>query len=111
MLEYHPWSRGPLAQSGTGASSVSVPATPAARTRESGYMWVVLFASVLVQTTASFGNQAVSPLAPFLQEDLQLSKSQIGLIITAFFSGAVLMLTPAGWVSDRLGVRRMFLVG
>jgi sugar phosphate permease len=74
-------------------------------------MWVVLFASVLVQTTASFGNQAISPLAPFLQDDLQLSKSQIGLIITAFFTGGVLMLTPAGWVSDRLGVRTMFLVG
>lgn len=84
-----------------------------AQRREAGslFMWVVLFASLLVQTTASFGNQAISPLAPFLLPDLGLSKSQLGLVVTAFYLGAVLMLTPAGWVSDRLGVRRMFLVG
>jgi ACS family hexuronate transporter-like MFS transporter len=75
------------------------------------YMWVVLFASLLVQTTASFGNQAISPLAPFLLQDLGLNKGQLGLVVTAFFLGAVLIMTAAGWASDRLGVRRMFLVG
>ena len=102
-----------MARPGAGApvvaSSLQARALPVAR--GAGYMWVVLFASALVQTTASFGNQSISPLAPFLQDDLQLTKGQIGLIVTAFFSGAVLMLTPAGWLSDRLGVRRMFLFG
>ena len=74
-------------------------------------MWVVLVASLLVQTTASFGNQAISPLAPFLLADLGLSKTGLGLVVSAFYLGAVLMLTPSGWASDRLGVRRMFLVG
>lgn len=74
-------------------------------------MWLVLIASVLVQTTASFGNQAISPLAPFLLADLGINRGQLGLVVTAYYLGAVLMLTPAGWVSDRLGVRRMFLVG
>jgi sugar phosphate permease len=77
----------------------------------SAYMWVVLFASLLVQTTASFGNQSISPLAPFLLADLRLSKVELGLVVSAFYLGAVLMLTPAGWASDRLGVRRMFLFG
>jgi ACS family hexuronate transporter-like MFS transporter len=75
------------------------------------YMWVVLFASLLVQTTASFGNQAIAPLAPFLLVDLGLSKSHLGLVVTAFFSGAVLLMAAAGWASDRFGVRSMFLVG
>jgi sugar phosphate permease len=74
-------------------------------------MWVVLFASLLVQTSASFGNQAVSPLAPSLTGELGLSRSQVGLVVTAFYGGAVLLLTAAGWISDRLGVRRMFLFG
>jgi sugar phosphate permease len=86
-------------------------AAPTALQRAGAYMWAVLFASTLVQTTASFGSQAVSPLAPFLSRDLGLSKAQIGGINTAFYIGAVVVLTLAGLVSDRLGVRRMFLVG
>src|SRR5215216_4002395 len=94
------------------AAATSPPgAAPPRRQGYSGYIWVVLFASLLVQTTASFGNQAISPLAPFLLADLGLSRTEIGLVVTAFTLGAVLMLTPAGWISDRLGVRRMFLGG
>ena len=93
------------------ASASAAPTGAIGTTSVSVYIWVVLFASLLVQTAASFGNQAVSPLAPSLTSDLGLSRSQVGLIVTAFYGGAVLLLTAAGWVSDRLGVRRMFLIG
>ena len=98
-----------MAQTRTTAAAGPPPA--AERAGASAYMWVVLFASLLVQTSASFGNQAVSPLAPSLTSELGLSRSQVGLVVTAFYSGAVLLLTAAGWASDRLGVRRMFLFG
>jgi MFS family permease len=105
-------TRFPMAQpSATSSPGVAAPAEPTLVERGSGYLWVVLFASLLVQTTASFGNQAISPLAPFLLPDLDLSRSQLGLVVTAYYLGAVLMLTPGGWISDRLGVRTMFLVG
>jgi sugar phosphate permease len=71
----------------------------------------VLFASTLVQTSASFGNQMVSPIAPALVDGLQISRSQVGLVTAATYVGGVLTLSGAGWVADRLGVRSMFLVG
>ena len=82
------------------AQREAIPSTAVASGVEghaSAYMWVVLFASLLVQTTASFGNQAISPLAPFLLADLGLSKAELGLVVAAFYLGASLMLTsPAG---------------
>jgi MFS transporter, ACS family, hexuronate transporter len=75
------------------------------------YPWVVLGASLLVQTAASFGNQGLSPLAPFFVSDLGLTLSQVGLVITATYLGACLTLTAAGRLSDRFGVRRLFLLG
>jgi ACS family hexuronate transporter-like MFS transporter len=76
-----------------------------------GYPWVVLIASSLVQTSASFGNQAISPLAPFLVQDLGLAKADIGLLVTATYLGAILVLVLAGSLSDRFGVRALFLIG
>jgi sugar phosphate permease len=75
------------------------------------YPWIVLFASSLVQTVASFGNQMISPLAPFLVQDLQITRKDVGLLLTAAYLGGVLVLVVAGSLSDRFGVRALFLVG
>ncbi|MFN8525326.1 MAG: MFS transporter [Chloroflexota bacterium] len=75
------------------------------------YPWIVLFAATLVQTTASFGNQAISPIAPFLVDDLGVSRQQIGLLVTASYAGACFILILAGSLSDRFGVRSLFLGG
>ena len=93
---------------------------PAGQTHTSGpsgmvgwvsYPWIVLFASSLVQTVASFGNQMISPLAPFLVQDLQITRKDVGLLLTAAYLGGVLVLVVAGSLSDRFGVRALFLVG
>jgi sugar phosphate permease len=76
-----------------------------------GYPWLVLLASTLVQTSASFGNQAISPLAPFLVGELGLARSDVGLLLTAAYIGATLVLVVAGSLSDRFGVRALFLLG
>ena len=79
--------------------------------RHASYPWVVLLAAVLVQTSASFGNQAISPLAPFLLRDLGITRFEIGLLVAATYIGALFVLIPAGGLSDRVGVRRLFLLG
>src|SRR2546423_12324669 len=76
-----------------------------------GYPWIVLVASSLVQTSASFGNQAISPLAPFLVDDLKLARADVGLLLTATYLGATFVLVVAGSLSDRFGVRALFLFG
>jgi MFS transporter, ACS family, hexuronate transporter len=75
------------------------------------YPWIVLVASSLVQTVASFGNQMISPLAPFLVQDLGLARKDVGLLVTAAYLGGVLVLVVAGSLSDRFGVRALFLIG
>jgi len=77
----------------------------------SAYPWIVLAASSLVQTSASFGNQAISPLAPFLVDDLHLTRANVGMLLTATYLGAIFVLVVAGSLSDRFGVRALFLIG
>jgi sugar phosphate permease len=93
------------------SASADVAAPRQSWTAWDGYPWVVLLAAVLVQTSASFGNQAISPLAPFLLRDLGVNRFQIGLLVTVTYVGASFVLIPAGGLSDRLGVRILFLLG
>src|SRR4051794_20470803 len=76
-----------------------------------GYPWIVLLASSLVQTVASFGNQMISPLAPYLVQDLGLARKDVGLLVTAAYLGGVFVLVVAGSLSDRFGGRALFLGG
>ncbi|MCC6174124.1 MAG: MFS transporter [Chloroflexi bacterium] len=100
----------PAATSGSVSPGSAVPAARGLLTW-TGYPWLVLAASLLVQASASFGNQAISPLAPFLVDDLHLSRQQIGLLVTATYLGASVVLILAGSLSDRFGVRALFLLG
>ena len=93
------------------ASRPTVEAAPRGLIAWPGYPWIVLLASSLVQTVASFGNQMISPLAPFLVDDLGLARADVGLLVTAAYLGGVLVLVVAGRLSDRFGVRTLFLVG
>ena len=54
---------------------------------------------------------SVAPLAPFLLESLQLTRAQVGLFVPAVYLGGVLMALPAGWLTDRLGVRATLALG
>ena len=49
--------------------------------------------------------------APFLARDLRLDKVQLGLTMSAFFAGFVLLQIPAGILADRLGCRRLLIGG
>ena len=99
------------ARESTASPGVAAPGQSGGWLAWAGYPWVVLVASSLVQTSASFGNQAISPLAPFLVADLGLTKANIGMLVTATYLGAALVLVLAGSLSDRFGVRRLFLIG
>jgi MFS family permease len=51
------------------------------------------------------GAYAWGPLAPFLQESLNLTHAQIGLITSALYIVAAVAGTPAGFMADRFGTR------
>ena len=104
-------TEGAVVASAGSSRAVAADREPAGLLGWSGYPWIVLLASTLVQTAVSFGNQAISPLAPFLVDDLGLARTDVGLLLTATYVGATLVLVVAGSLSDRFGVRALFLLG
>lgn len=69
-------------------------------------LFVLLWAQVFV----CFGGLTIPPLIPFIQPELKLNYTQVGSIMTFLYLGATVMSLPAGWLTDRLGVRKMIVL-
>lgn len=71
----------------------------------------ILFLFVL----AHFGHHLVSailtPLAPYIKDDLELSYTQWGFLESAFALSYGFSQIPLGWLSDRLGRRALITLG
>jgi MFS family permease len=67
--------------------------------------WPVLALVTIAHALGALSVLSVAPLSPFLLDALALSRAQVGLFLPAVYLGGVLMSLPAGWLSDRLGVR------
>lgn len=59
---------------------------------------------------AAFITGLNGPLAPYLQDDLGLSRAQIGLLTSARFVATVGVAVPAGYIVGSIGVRRSLMV-
>ena len=70
---------------------------------------VLLLAAVLFQNYVDRG--AVPTAAYLIQADLHLSKSQLGVLFSAFFWTYTLMQIPAGWLAERFGAQRVLAAG
>lgn len=53
----------------------------------------------------------LSIAAPLIKDELGLSATQLGTLLSAFFYTYCLMQIPAGWLVDRLDVKRVFAAG
>jgi len=73
--------------------------------------WAVLVLVTLAHALGALAVLSVAPLSPFLLDALHLSRAQVGLLLPAVYLGGVLMSLPAGWITDRLGVRVTLGVG
>jgi MFS family permease len=67
--------------------------------------WLVLALVTVAHALGALSVLSVAPLSPFLLDALELSRAQVGLFLPAVYLGGVLMSLPAGWLTDRLGVR------
>jgi ACS family hexuronate transporter-like MFS transporter len=72
--------------------------------RESVRWWILSLISVshIVGAAAQYG---INTLAPFYQDDLGLSRAQVGLFFSAFYLAMTGASFGAGWLVDRMGVR------
>ncbi len=79
--------------------------------RESPQRWwlMALLVSGMVFCYSQRG--ALSVAAPFMIRDLRLTPSSMGVLLSTFFWSYSLMQIPAGWLVDRLGVRKGYGIG
>jgi MFS transporter, ACS family, hexuronate transporter len=67
--------------------------------------WSVLALVTVAHALGALSVLSVAPLSPFLLDAFELSRAQVGLLLPAVYLGGVMMSLPAGWLTDRLGVR------
>ena len=78
--------------------------------RES-FRWTILAlisVSHIIGASAQYG---INTLAPFYQEELGLSRAQVGLFFSAFYLAMTGASFGTGWLADRYGVRKTTLQG
>ena len=66
--------------------------------------------TTLGQAATNFLAAAFGPLAPFLQDDLHISRTEVGLISTAMFLTAAPSAMLGGWAADRVGERKVLIL-
>jgi sugar phosphate permease len=69
---------------------------------------LILFAAHMSLYACS---QSIAAIAPLLQAELILSKTQIGMIVSCFYIGATVSSLPSGSLVDTMGVRKILMYG
>jgi MFS family permease len=70
---------------------------------------VVLFFAVTLAIITYVDRVCISQAAPTMQEDLGLTKIQMGYAFTAFGWAYALFEIPGGWLGDRIGPRKVLM--
>lgn len=68
-----------------------------------------LLALASIPLIMTLGNSMLIPVLPAIRRELELSPFRTSLIITVFSVMAILFIPPAGWLSDRIGRKRVIL--
>jgi MFS family permease len=70
---------------------------------------VLLISAALFINYVDRGNLATA--APLIQDQLHLSATQLGTLLSAFYYSYVLAMVPVGWLAERLGAHRVLGAG
>ena len=90
-------------------SSVGPAAVPAPAPAR--YRFVALAVVWCAYLVVFLSRLCVGPLSPFLKDSFHLSNAQIGGLTSATAVAYMPTLVLAGWLADRIGVRRALIVG
>ena len=75
------------------------------------FRWTILALISVSHVVGGTAQYAINTLAPFYKDELGLSHAQVGLFFSAFYLAMAGFSFGAGWLADRLGVRRTTLQG
>ena len=79
--------------------------------RSSSQRWWVMILLVTGMVICYAHRGALPFAAPTLIKELQISKTDMGFLLSAFFLLYSFMQMPAGWLVDRFGVKRSYAYG
>ncbi|MFC2045631.1 MFS transporter [Chloroflexota bacterium] len=75
------------------------------------YRWVIMVVLWSAYIIVFVQRLSIGPLSPFLKEEMSLNNAQIGGLVSAAVFGNMASMLPAGWATDRFGIRRVLFVG
>lgn len=75
------------------------------------YGWWVIIALFFVGLFGPMGRYSLTALAPFIQEELLWTKSQIGMAFSIHLWVYSFLVLLVGWMVDRIGSRRVIFLG
>ena len=70
---------------------------------------VLLLATAVFINYVDRGNLATA--APLMQDELHLTATQLGTLLSAFYWSYVLVMAPGGWLAERYGAKRVLGAG
>ncbi|WP_093131646.1 MFS transporter [Salinibacillus kushneri] len=70
----------------------------------------MLFWLVLAQIMVAVIGRSLGPLSVLIEEDLSLTKAQVGLLPSALFLGQAISSIPTGFFADRFGSRPLLFI-
>src|SRR5947208_16094377 len=73
--------------------------------------WALVFLLFLLSAVAYLDRVNLSVAGAKLTEEFAISNVKLGLVFSAFLFGYALFQTPAGWLADRFGARRVLAGG
>ena len=75
------------------------------------FRWAILVLISFSHVVGASAQYGISALAPFYQDELGLTRAQVGLFISAFYLAMTGASFGAGWLADRMSVGKTTLQG
>jgi ACS family hexuronate transporter-like MFS transporter len=79
--------------------------------RRDPFRWTILGLISLSHIIGAAAQYGINTLAPFYQDELGLSRAQVGLFFSAFYLAMAGASYGSGWLADRFGVRQTTFCG
>jgi len=71
-----------------------------------GMLWIICFYSIAI----CIAFQSIPPILSLIIEDLKISHAQAGLIMSTFSLPGILLTIPAGFLSNKIGLKRTGII-
>jgi len=87
----------------------SAPGTPEAPSSSSPWSPVVALVVAAAFFIEALDGTIVATAAPAMARDLHVTPADVGISITAYLCAVAALIPLSGWLSDRIGAKRLFL--